>query len=207
MLTDAQKAKTKNYLYKRWTKSDRYKDFIIELSADDIALGKKIAHERYEAHRKIGKKNFSYGMPEKGREVLGCLGELAVIRWCQSQGYNITMDKFLDTTSELNHEDEYDADIVFNGSELSLEIKATEKPMNSKMIIPKHQIENKQADIYVLICKIDNHRWCIKGFTDGDTLLQNFDTGLKRPAYTIHEKNLTINLNDFLKGEKLCQKK
>jgi hypothetical protein len=191
----------KNHLFGKWKNSDRYKDFIVELSDDDIELGKKIAKERYENHRKLGKKNKSYGRPEEGREVLGCLGELAVIRWCQTNGFNITTNKFFDTTSELHHNDEFDADIVWDGENVSLEIKATEKPMNSKLIIPKHQIENNQADVYVLVCKIDDKRYCIKGFTNGESILDNFDTTLKKPAYTIHEKNLKINLNELLKGE------
>lgn len=192
----------KNYLYDKWKKSTRYKDYIVELSDNDVELAKRIANERYSNHRKTGKKNKSYGLPEDGREILGCLGELAMIRWAQKEGYKVSIKQFLNTSSELKFDDDFDTDIVFNGETFSVEVKTTEKPMKSNLIIPKHQAENKTADVYVLICKIDNNRYCIKGFTNSQEVLNNYNDTLKRPGYSVPENLLKNSLNDIINKEK-----
>jgi len=193
--------RVREHCFTQWQSSDRYKDFIIELSDEDVLLGRKIANERYDSHRELGKKNKTYGYPIKGREVLGCLGELAVIRWAQKEGFDVSMEQFFDTTSEFNYDDNFDTDIVYNGETFSVEVKATEKPMKSKLIIPKEQAENKAADVYVLVCQVDEKRYCIKGFTTHNTVIDNFNDDMSKSAYTVEEKLLTIDLKEILKGD------
>lgn len=200
--TQAKFQRVREHCYNKWVKSSRYKEYIVELSDEDVSLGQKIASERFKAHRELGKKNKTYGRPVMGREVLGCLGELAVIRWLQKENYDVSMQQFFDTTSELNHTDTFDTDIVYNGENFSVEIKSTEKPMKSNLIIPKDQAENNAADIYVLVCQIDEKRYCIKGFTTHGVVMENYNENMKKGAYTVDEKNLIIDIKDILeKGE------
>ena len=61
---------------------------------------------------------------------------------------------------------------MFEGQTFSVEIKSTPKPMNSKLIYPLHKgKKNKQPDVFLLVCQIDEDKHCIKGFTTSKKIL------------------------------------
>lgn len=182
--------KVKTYLEKKWEKSSRYKEYIVELSAEEIKKAKEVAYTRLSKHRNIGRNKGS----EK-REVLGALGEFATIKWFIENGYEASYEKFFQCDVTLNHEDEFDTDFVWNGKEISVEIKSTDKPMNSKLIVPKKQFEKNNAEIYVLTCQLSENKYCIKGFATSEDL--EIDETLKKPGYSINEKNLKIKIEDL----------
>ena len=184
----------KEYVLKKWQKSARYKDFIINLTDEEVKKAKEVAKSRLDKNRKLGRRKGNLK-----REILGSLGEFASIKWFVENGYEASFKKFFDSNVELNHKDEFDTDLVWNGNDLSVEIKATEKPMNSKLIVPKKQFEKSNAEIYVLICQIDEKTYCIKGFAKSDDLSE--DDSLKFPGYSVSENSLKINLEDLLNKE------
>ena len=183
--------KVKSYLARKWSKSTRYREFIIDLTEQEVNQAKRVAKQRIDKHVKIGRRKGNIK-----RETLGALGEMATIKWFVDQGHEASFKKFFESNVSLDHEDEFDTDLVWNGEKVSVEIKATEKPMNSKLIVSKKQFENKNAEVYVLVCQISESKYCIKGFASSEDLEK--DPDLKYGAYSVNEKNLKINLEDLL---------
>jgi len=183
--------KVKHYLAGKWSKSSRYREFIIDLTDKEVNDAKRVAQQRIDSHKKIGRRKGNIQ-----RETLGALGEMATIKWFVDQGYDASFNKFFESNVSLDHEDEFDTDLVWNGEEVSVEIKATQKPMNSKLIVSKKQFEKKNAEVYVLVCQISESKYCIKGFASSGDLEK--DPDLKYGAYSVNEKNLKINLEDLL---------
>ena len=190
--TQAHFDEVKSYLKDKWAKSARYKGFIVNLTDKEVSRAKKIAEQRLTKNKELGRKNGNIN-----REILGALGEFATIKWFIDNGYEASYEKFFNCDVSINHNDEFDTDLVWDGNELSVEIKATEKPMNSKLIVPEKQFKKNSAEIYVLICQIDEKTYCIKGFADSSQL--NKDETLKFPGYSLKESELKVNLEDLLK--------
>jgi hypothetical protein len=186
--------RVKSYLSKKWQKSDRYKDYLIELTDEEVRQAKTIASKRLKENRNLGRAKGNLK-----REILGALGEFATIKWFIENGYETSYKKFFESRVELHHQDDFDTDLVWNGEDLSVEIKTTEKPMNSKLIVPKKQFEKGNAEIYVLICQIDEKTYCIKGFTTSDCLEE--DDTLKYSGYSIKENDLIVTLEDLLENK------
>lgn len=191
----------KTYLWKKWGDSGRYKDFLVELDKYEVMGAKEVGVRRWEANynskRKSPKLNPKDLKTSEGRDILGALGEMAAIKWLKEQGFDATLEKFNDTENPVS--DNFDTDIVFAGQTFSVEIKATPKPMNSKLIYPLHKgKKDKQPDIFLLVCQIDEDKHCIKGFTTSDKILNNVDESLPSKAYSIHEKDLEKDLNKLL---------
>jgi hypothetical protein len=191
----------KNYLWNKWGDSKRYKEFLIELDKYEVMGAKEVGVRRWEANynakRKSPKLNPKDVQTSESRDILGALGELAAIKWLKAQGFEATLEKFNDTENPVS--DNFDTDIIFAGQTFSVEIKATPKPMNSKLIYPLHKgKKDKQPDIFLLVCQMDEDKHCIKGFTTSDKILNNIDESLPSKAYSIHEKDLETDLNKLL---------
>lgn len=182
----------KQYLARKWEKSARYKEYIVDLTDEEVRKVKEVAKERLTKHKNIGRRKGNIH-----RETLGALGEFATIKWFIENGYDASYEKFFQCDVSLNHDDNFDTDFVWNGKDISVEIKATEKPMKSKLIVPEKQFEKKSAEVYVLICQISEKKYCIKGFASSEDLQKDED--LKLPGYSIDEKNLIVSLDDLLK--------
>jgi len=199
----------KEYLWDTWKNSDRYGEFIIELDDYDVEGAKEVGIRRYENNRKAKVKNRKLSnKPINGheRDILGACGELAAIKWLKKNGYEASFEKFHNVNNISGENDKFDTDIVFDGKELTVEIKTTEKPLNSKLIYPLHKGKKQnQPDIFLLVCQIDRNRHVIKGFTTAENVLNNIDDDLPTKAYSIHEKNLSADLdkiiNEILLGE------
>lgn len=187
----------KEYLWETWKDSERYKDFIIELSDNEIKQAKHIAKERYDTARELKSKNPRLSnSPSIGydRDILGALGEMAAIKWFEENGYNPSIEAF--TNTEVRGKDDtFDTDFVFDGEKISVEVKTTTKPVKAKLIYPLHKGRRRhQPDIFMLVSQIDEKRYCIKGFSDKATILQNIDDTLPKKAYAIRENKLEKDL-------------
>lgn len=204
-ISDAERHRQiKEYLWEKWVDSERYGDFVIELSEDDLYGAKDIGIRRYENNRAAKKKSPTFNKNKKptdySRDILGACGEMAAIKWLRSQGYEADMSKFINVDNKGGETDDFDTDIVFEGQKFSVEVKTTEKPINSKLIYPLHKGKKEvQPDIFLLVCQIDYNRHVIKGFTTAESVLQNIDQDLPTAAYAIHEKELSSNLDDIIK--------
>lgn len=195
----------KEYLWKTWVESERYGDFIVELTDHDIDGAKEIAVRRFENNRKSNTKNpklSNEGQPtDYSRDILGACGELAAIKWLKDNGYEADYSKFVNVENKGGQTDDFDTDIVFKGETFSVEIKTTEKPINSKLIYPLHKGKrSKQPDIFLLVCQVDKSRHVIKGFTTSEQILSQIDDKLPTKAYSIHEKNLSHNLDEVIEN-------
>jgi hypothetical protein len=193
----------KEYLWEVWQDSDRYGDFIIDLNKYDVEGAKEIGIRRYENNRAANVNNPKLSNKEStdySRDILGACGELAAIKWLIDNGYEASFDKFSNVDNITSDTDTFDTDIVFEGKTFSVEVKTTEKPINSKLIYPLHKGKKKrQPDVFVLVCQIDQNRHVIKGFTTADKILNNIDTDLPTKAYSIHEKDLSDDLEKVVK--------
>lgn len=182
----------KEYIYDKWIDSERYGDYIIELTPKEIAQATEIGRKRFENNRKLKSSKTNWGNKKASpeRDILGALSELATIKWLQENGFNPSKETFL-TISADAEEDSFDTDIIFDGESYSVEVKSTTKPMKAKLILPEHQAKkDAKPNIIILVCMIDEKRYCIKGVTDFDTVTQNFDRSLKKPGFSIEEKYL-----------------
>ena len=192
----------KEYLWDTWKNSDRYRDFIVELNNDEIEEAKKVAKSRNDAARDAKSKNPRLSnSPSFGyeRDILGALGEMAAIKWFRDNGYNPSIEAFIDTEVR-GKDDTFDTDFVFDGEKISVEIKTTTKPVKAKLIYPLHKGRRRtQPDVFVLVSQIDESRYCIKGFADKDTMLKNVDDTLPKKAYAIRENKLKKDLQNTLK--------
>lgn len=201
----------KEYLWDVWQGSDRYGDFIVELNEYDFEGAKEIGIRRYENNRNGKTKSPVFNKNKKPvnyeRDILGACGEMAAIKWLKENGYEADYTKFVNVENKGGNTDDFDTDIVFEGEKFTVEVKTTEKPVNSKLIYPLHKgKKDVQPDIFLLVCQIDYNRHVIKGFTTAEKVLENIDTNLPTKAYSIHEKELSSSLdeivNDLLKRRK-----
>jgi hypothetical protein len=192
----------KEYLWETWQNSDRYGEFIIELDHYDVEGAKEIGIRRYENNRAAKIKNRKLSAkPCNGseRDILGACGEMAAIKWLRKNGYDASFEKFHNVENVKGENDKFDTDIVFDGKELTVEIKTTEKPLNSKLIYPLHKGKKKnQPDVFLLVCQIDRRRHVIKGFTTAENILNNIDDKLPTKAYSIHENKLSSSLDEVI---------
>lgn len=193
----------KNYLWKKWGDSKRYRKYLVELDKYEVMGAKEVGVRRWEANanskRKSPKINPNDPNSSESRDILGALGEMAAIKWLKEQGFDASIEKFNDTSNPAS--DNFDTDIVFEGQTFSVEIKSTPKPMNSKLIYPLHKgKKNKQPDVFLLVCQIDEDKHCIKGFTTSKKILDidNIDESLPSKAYSVHEKDLESDLKKLL---------
>ena len=187
-----QHSEIKEYIYSKWVDSERYADFIIELTDEEIKQATIIGRKRFENNRRLKSNRSNWGNKKANpeRDILGALSELATIKWLNENGFNASKETFL-TISADAEEEAFDTDIVFDGNTYSVEVKSTTKPMKAKLILPAHQAnKDVKPNIIILVCMIDEKRYCIKGITDFDTIIQNFDNSLKKPGFSIEEKRL-----------------
>jgi len=207
---EAKHKEIKEYLWSVWQESDRYGKFIIELDEDSYQGAKEVAIRRYDNNRLAGKKNPKLSNNKSvdySRDILGACGEMAAIMWLKQNGYEADFSKFVNVENKGGENDDFDTDIVFSGEKYSVEIKTTKKPINSKLIYPLHKGNKKnQPDIFLLVCQIDERRHVIKGFTTKEEVLSNIDTALPSKAYSIHEKNLSADLNIVAQKVKINKK-
>ena len=193
----------KEYLWGKWVESDRYGECVIELDQWEIAGAKEVGRKRWENNKKANSKGPNLNNKKNTtseRDVLGALGEMAAIKWLKENGYEADMTSFNNVENRSSSEDTFDTDIVFEGETFSVEVKTTDKPINSKLIYPLHKGKKKiQPDVFLLVSHIDEKRHCIKGFTTSEEILNNIDDTLPNRAYAIHEKDLEKNLDDLLK--------
>jgi len=193
----------KEYLWTKWNGSERYGEFIVQLDDYEVQGAKEIGTRRWENNRLANNKGPNLNNKKNDtaeRDILGALGEMAAIKWLKAQGYNADMTSFNNVENRTSAEDNFDTDIVWSGDKFSVEVKTTDKPLNSKLIYPLHKGKKKiQPDIFLLVSQIDEKRHCIKGFTTSEKILNNIDDTLPNRAYSIHEKELETNLESLLK--------
>ncbi len=194
----------KENLYSKWISSERYAEFIIQLDDEEVKLATKIGNKRFQNNRKLKtyKSNWGNKKANPQRDIDGALSELATIKWLKENGYEPSKKAFL-TVSAGAEEDGFDTDIVFNGDSYSVEIKSTTKPMKAKLILPAHQAKkDKKPDLLILICMIDEKRYCIKGITGFEDVAANYDLSLRKPGYSIEEKYLQKDLVSVIENIK-----
>ena len=200
----------REHLWETWQTSDRYQRFIVELDDYDIATAKEVGIRRWEASREAKSKNPRLSKKKSidaDRDILGALGEMAVIKWLKENGYNPSTAAFIDTTVR-SADDTFDTDFVFDGEKVSVEIKTTQKPIKAKLIYPYHKgIRETQPDIFVLVAQIDEKRYCIKGFSSSEEILANLDDTLPKKAFAIHEQKLAKDLKNLLKNNIITHNK
>lgn len=208
IMTNSKHAQVKEYLWTVWENSERYGNYIVKLSDKELELARDIGKKRYDINRQHfskKKKHSSSAPPSLKRDYLGACGELAAIKWLKENGYQTNEQKFLEIRDK-GEADEFDTDIVFDGETLTVEVKTTEKPVNSKLIYPLHKGKKEvQPDIFLLVCHIDEHRHVIKGFTTSENVLEYIDEALPSKAYSIHENNLSSNIEEVI--QQIHQKK
>jgi len=200
---DEKHRQIKEYLWETWVKSDRYGESIVELDQWEIAGAKEVGERRWQNNQAAKTKGPNLNNKKNNtsaRDVLGALGEMAAIKWLKMNGYEADMSSFNNVENRTSSEDSFDTDIVFEGESFSVEVKTTDKPLNSKLIYPLHKGKKKiQPDIFLLVSQIDEKRHCIKGFTTSEKILNNIDDTLPNRAYSIHEKELEKDLDTILK--------
>ena len=196
----------KEYLWNTWVESDRYGECIVELDQYEIQGAKEVGERRWANNKKANTKGPNLNNKKNNtsaRDVLGALGEMAAIKWLKEQGYEADMSSFNNVENRTSADDSFDTDIVFEGNTFSVEVKTTDKPINSKLIYPLHKGKKKvQPDVFLLVSQIDEKRHCIKGFTTSEKILNNIDDTLPNRAYAIHEKELEKDLENLLKDIK-----
>lgn len=200
--TDKKHREIKEYLWPVWKSSERYSNFIVELSHYEVEGAYEIGKKRFENSRLKNSKSpilSNKSSPNKKRDILGVLGEFAAIKWLQDNNYNPDMSAIKNTEYLCGEDDTFDTSIVVNNKKYFIEIKTTKKPVNSKLIYPYHKgNKENQPDIFILVCQVTEEKYVIKGFTTPDKLLNNIDSTIPVKAYTIHEKKLNWSIEEIL---------
>lgn len=184
---------TYDYLIEKWNNNNYTKQFVINFDQSELNIINTIANQRFNNNRLLGRTG-----GDIEREILGAGGEFAVLKFLKQKGFNIDFARFWQSTDvQINYIDDCDAEIFYNDKNYRLEVKTTTKPINSKLIVPKHQYVSKHhSDIYILTCRVAEDTYFIKGFSKYNNLI--FDKTLNKPGYSIHENYLSKNLLDLL---------
>lgn len=200
--TDKKHREIKEYLWPIWKESERYGNYIVELSYYEVQGAYEIGKKRFENSRlknsrspKLSPKS----SPNKKRDILGVLGEFAAIKWLKENNYSPDISVIKNTEYLPGDEDTFDTSIEVNNKKYYIEIKTTKKPVNSKLIYPYHKgNKENQPDIFILVCQVTEDKYVIKGFTTPEKLLQNIDSSIPVKAYTIHENKLNWSIEEIL---------
>lgn len=184
---------TYDYLIEKWNSNNYTKQFVIELDQSELNIINTIANQRFNNNRLLGRTG-----GDIEREILGAGGEFAVLKFLKEKGFRVDFSRFWQSTDvQMNYIDDCDAEIKYNNKNFRIEVKTTTKPLNSKLIAPKHQYNSKlHSDIYILTCRVAENVYFIKGFAKHQDL--KFDNSLNKPGYTLHENYLSKNLLDLL---------